>query len=136
MLSSCSSTEKNQPAYSGKVRTIPWSEAGEAAALLQMDIGIMPLPDNPWERGKCAYKLIQYMACGLPVVASPRGNEYRSGGTGYQWVSGTNRNRMDRSPWTTDRRLDPEKSLWRKGPSTGYGKLYPATAIQKKWKLW
>lgn len=33
----------------------------------------MPLQDNPWERGKCGYKLIQYMACGKPVVASPVG---------------------------------------------------------------
>ena len=37
------------------------------------DIGIMPLADTPWEKGKCGYKLIQYMAAGLPVVASPVG---------------------------------------------------------------
>lgn len=64
---------KKRPAFKGKVQIIPWTEEGEAEALLQMDIGMMPLPDTPWERGKCAYKLIQYMACGLPVVASPVG---------------------------------------------------------------
>jgi len=36
-------------------------------------VGIMPLVDMPWERGKCGFKLIQYMACGKPVVASPVG---------------------------------------------------------------
>jgi glycosyltransferase involved in cell wall biosynthesis len=52
---------------------LPWSEETEAALIKQMDIGVMPLPDSPWERGKCGYKLIQYMACEKPVVASPVG---------------------------------------------------------------
>lgn len=51
----------------------PWSENSEVREVQGFDIGIMPLADSPWERGKCGYKLIQYMACGLAVVASPVG---------------------------------------------------------------
>lgn len=51
----------------------PWSEEAEVDQIRTFDVGIMPLPDGPWERGKCGYKLIQYMACERPVVASPVG---------------------------------------------------------------
>jgi glycosyltransferase involved in cell wall biosynthesis len=51
----------------------PWSEDREVANLQSCDVGIMPLPDEPFTRGKCGYKLVQYMASGLPVVASPVG---------------------------------------------------------------
>lgn len=50
-----------------------WSEESESAALQQMDVGLMPLPDNAWTRGKCAYKALQYMAAGVPVVADDVG---------------------------------------------------------------
>ena len=50
-----------------------WNAEHEIEDVQSMDIGIMPLPDEAWARGKCGYKLIQYMACGLPVVASPIG---------------------------------------------------------------
>ena len=55
------------------ITVLPWTEATEVNDIQRFDIGIMPLPDAPFERGKCGYKLIQYMACGKPVVASPVG---------------------------------------------------------------
>lgn len=55
------------------VEELPWTMANERAALERMDIGLMPLADNPWTRGKCAYKALQYMAAGVPVVADDVG---------------------------------------------------------------
>jgi glycosyltransferase involved in cell wall biosynthesis len=53
-----------------KFNLIKWESETEIMRLLDSDIGIMPLEDTIWEKGKCGFKLIQYMACGLPVVAS------------------------------------------------------------------
>jgi glycosyltransferase involved in cell wall biosynthesis len=49
---------------------IPWSEKAEIEELAKIDIGIMPLPDDEWTKGKCGLKAIQYMALGKPAVVS------------------------------------------------------------------
>jgi glycosyltransferase involved in cell wall biosynthesis len=56
-----------------RVESLNWTEEAEVKQLSQCDIGIMPLPDTEFTRGKCGLKLIQYMAVGLPTVASPIG---------------------------------------------------------------
>jgi glycosyltransferase involved in cell wall biosynthesis len=59
------------PAIAGvEVVEQSWSLEHEVPLIQQFDVGVMPMPDTPWTRGKCAYKLIQCMACGIPVVAS------------------------------------------------------------------
>ena len=56
-----------------KVRFIPWSPGSETEQLSQIDIGLMPLFGSEWDRYKCGFKLIQYMAMGIPAVATPVG---------------------------------------------------------------
>ena len=56
-----------------RINFVPWSRDAEANALQGASVGIMPLPDELWSRGKCAFKMLQYMAAGLPVVVSPVG---------------------------------------------------------------
>jgi len=55
------------------IERIAWSSATEAVSLASAHIGVMPLTDDAWARGKCAFKLLQYMAAALPCVASPVG---------------------------------------------------------------
>jgi len=55
------------------IERIAWSTATEAESLAAAHIGVMPLSDDEWARGKCAFKLLQYMAAALPCVASPVG---------------------------------------------------------------
>lgn len=54
-------------------RVVPWRAETEVADLLPLDVGLMPLSDDPWSRGKCGMKALQYMALGIPPVVSPVG---------------------------------------------------------------
>ena len=52
---------------------VPWSESAQYRLLSDFDVGLAPVPDEPYERGKSGYKLLQYAAAGTPVIASPFG---------------------------------------------------------------
>lgn len=68
------------------LETVVWSEDREIEALTTAGIGLMPLTDDEWARGKCAFKLLQYMAASLPCVASAVGankDVVVDGTTGY-----------------------------------------------------
>ncbi len=67
----------------------PWNQQTEVQELQSFDVGIMPLIDSVFERGKCGFKLIQYMACARPVIASPIGVNQRIIKDGYNGFHAT-----------------------------------------------
>ncbi len=82
----------------------PWTKATEVPDMQSFDVGIMPLTDSLWERGKCGFKLIQNLACARPVIASPVGVNseiVRPGETGFlaesndEWVAALHQLRND-----------------------------------------
>lgn len=73
-----------------RIRWVQWSEQVEATALQEMSVGVMPLPDNEWTRGKCSFKMLQYMAAGMPVVVSPVGMNKEILGKGEVGFAATN----------------------------------------------
>jgi glycosyltransferase involved in cell wall biosynthesis len=66
-------TARSLGALETMIDRVPWSESAQHKALARGDVGLMPLDDDPYSRGKCGYKLLQYAAAGLPAVASPVG---------------------------------------------------------------
>lgn len=58
---------------SPKFHFTPWSEQAEVSFLQSLDLGVMPLADDDWSRGKCSLKMLQYMSVGIPAVVSPYG---------------------------------------------------------------
>lgn len=67
----------------------PWSHAEQDAALRQCHVGLCPMPDTLWTRGKCPYKVLQYMAFGLPWVGSDVGENRRTAGDGERAITAT-----------------------------------------------
>jgi glycosyltransferase involved in cell wall biosynthesis len=63
----------SRPGFERVVQNVPWRLEDEVHQLMDLDIGVMPLLDDEWSRGKCGFKAIQMMTCGIPVVASPVG---------------------------------------------------------------
>lgn len=73
-----------------QVQWIPWTPDTEARAIQGMTVGIMPLDDSVFARGKCSYKMLLYMACGVPVVVSPVGmnaDVLKRGSVGFGAIS-------------------------------------------------
>jgi glycosyltransferase involved in cell wall biosynthesis len=98
---------ENRPELPGVPFThVPWSPEAERPFLASLSIGLAPLDDTPWERGKFSYKLLQYMATGRPCVASPVGVNREmlaqskvglAAGTHDEWVEALSSLLVDRS---------------------------------------
>jgi glycosyltransferase involved in cell wall biosynthesis len=110
----------------------PWSGATEPAEIAAADVGIAWVPDDPWSRGKCGLKVLQYQAAGLPVVANPVGVQaafVRPGGTGFtattaeEWVGAV-------------RRLAADAELRRRLGSAGRAQVDGHYRVEVAARLW
>jgi glycosyltransferase involved in cell wall biosynthesis len=110
----------------------PWSEATEPAEIAAADVGIAWVPDDPWSRGKCGLKVLQYQAAGLPVVANPVGVQaafVRPGQTGFlattpdEWVGAI-------------RQLAADADLRRRLGAAGRGQVEATSSVEVGARGW
>lgn len=91
------------------VENVSWSREAEARLLAECDAGIAPMPDTPYTRGKCGFKVLQYMAAGLPVLTSPVGVN-----ADYVWPGETGLHAATADEWiVAARRLAADAELRR-----------------------
>jgi glycosyltransferase involved in cell wall biosynthesis len=88
---------------SRNIEFIQWSPENEVQTIREMSVGLMPVDDSLWSRGKCSYKMLLYMACAVPVVVSAVGmnNEVLAlGNVGFG--SRSEQDWVDRIGWLLD----------------------------------
>ena len=61
-----------------EIENRPWSLADEVTLFNTCDVGVYPLADDEWSKGKCGFKAIEFMACGVPVIAAAVGSIVQS----------------------------------------------------------
>jgi glycosyltransferase involved in cell wall biosynthesis len=114
------------------IQALVWSQAREAEWLRSAAIGVMPLADREYERGKCAFKIVQYFSAGLPVVASPVGMNaevVREGHNGYLVRTG--------DEWYAAlRRLLADAGLRRRLGANGYATYRERFTVAANGRAW
>ncbi|QOW10626.1 glycosyltransferase family 4 protein [Kaistella flava (ex Peng et al. 2021)] len=115
------------------VKYIPWTEETEVEHIRQFDMGIMPLQDSLWEKGKCSYKIIQYFACSIPAIASPVGmnNEVINEGENGFLVNGE-KEWLEKIKYLKTN-IEERNRMGQKGREEVEGK-FSLQATSKKWK--
>lgn len=115
-----------------EVESVDWRAASEVADLSTIDIGVMPMPDDEWSRGKCGCKALQYMGLGIPTVLSPVGVNREIAADGAAILASTE------DEWLAALRgLIEDEALRRRVGDAGRNRVqerYSVAAVAPKWE--